>query len=146
MTRRIFLDSSVIIAGAISTRGSAHIVIRLGEIGLFTVVVSTTVLNESQNNIQRKTPQSMPYFVEILLSIQPEILPDPAPEESLIWETIIEKKDAPILAAAVNGKVDRLLSWNTKHFTAEVGKAAGILIQTPAEFVQDVRRVLTVGL
>ncbi len=146
MTRRIFLDSSVIIAGTVSTLGSAHAVIRMGEIGLFTIVVSTTVLNECQDNIQRKIPKSMPYFVDIFLSIQPEILPDPSPEESLIWEAVIERKDAPILAAAVKGKVDRLLSWNTKHFTPEVGKAAGIIIQTPGDFMQEARKIFTAGL
>ncbi len=50
----------------------------------------------------------------------------------------IEPKDAPILAAAAIGKVNRLLTLNTKDFTSQVSAQSGLLIQTPSEFIQEV--------
>ena len=43
-------------------------------------------------------------------------------------------------------KVDRLLSLNTKDFTAEVGIESGLIIQTPAEFVREIREIVQRGL
>jgi len=146
MTRRIFLDSSVIIVGVGSHSGASHAVLRLGEIGLFKIVVCETVIHECQRNVELKLPDALPQLVELMLSIRPEVLADPTPEESSAWEKVIEKKDAPLLAAAINAKADRLLSLNTRHFTPAVGLAAGILIQTSGEFVQEVRKILTAGL
>jgi predicted nucleic acid-binding protein len=58
---------------------------------------------------------------------------------------IIEAKDAPILAAALLAKVDRLLTLNTKDFTKEVARQTAITIQTPSEFIQEIREVITQG-
>ncbi|HEY9702103.1 MAG TPA: hypothetical protein V6C58_06640 [Allocoleopsis sp.] len=64
-------------------------------------------------------------------------------EESHKWITIIEAKDAPILATAILGKCPRLLTLNTKDFTPEVAMATGLIIQTPSQFIQEVRGIVT---
>lgn len=75
-----------------------------------------------------------------------EVVPDPAPEDSARWESIIEAKDAPILAAAIGAGVDRVLSLNTKDFTQDVAEKCGIPIQTPAQFVHDIRTIIDLGI
>ena len=62
------------------------------------------------------------------------------------WESIIEAKDAPILAAAVIANVDRILSLNTRDFTQGVADQCGIPIQMPAQFIQDIRNIINLGI
>lgn len=144
--RRIFADSSVLIAGCGSRTGASRAVLTMAEIGLFKLVVSDQVLEECDRNIRKKIPAAMPIFTELLAAINPEIQPDPSLEESSRWASIIEAKDTPILAAAVLANVDRLLSLNTKDFTAEVATQSGLSIQTPAEFVTEIREIVGKGL
>jgi predicted nucleic acid-binding protein len=144
--RRIFADTSILIAGCGSKTGASRAVLTMAEIGLFKLVVSEQVMEECQRNFQKKLPAAIPIFTQIIAAIDPEIKPNPQPAESERWKTIIEAKDTPILAAAVLAKVDRLLSLNTKDFTAEVAAKSGLVIQTPAEFIGEVREIVTRGL
>ena len=140
--RRIFADSSVLIAGCGSRTGASRAVLTMAEIGLFKLVVSQQVLEECDRNLRKKLPASLPIFTQLLANINPEFQPDPSLEESLRWADIIEAKDTPILAAAVLANVDRLLSLNTKDFTAEVAAQSGLMIQTPAQFVREIREIV----
>jgi len=144
--RRVFADSSVLIAGAGSRSGASRAVLMMAEIGLFKLVVSRQVLDECERNLRKKLPAVLPIFAELLAAISLEILSDPPPEESTRWEAIIEVKDAPILAAAVLAASDRLLTLNTKDFTLEVAAQSGLIIQTPGDFVQEIRTVIETGL
>jgi predicted nucleic acid-binding protein len=118
----------------------------LAEIGLFQVVLSQQILTECNRVLQKKLPSALPTFTQLLTYIQPEVVPDPLTNEWQRWTSIIETADAPILAAAIGAKVDRLLSLNTKDFTAVVGAQSGLTIQTSGEFIQDIRTVITTGL
>ncbi|NJS12912.1 MAG: PIN domain-containing protein [Microcoleus sp. CSU_2_2] len=144
--RRIFADSSVLIAGCGSRTGASRAVLTMAEIGLFKLVVSQQVLDECDRNLRKKLPAALPIFTQLLADINPEFQPDPSLEESLRWVDIIEAKDTPILAAAVLANVDRLLSLNTKDFTAEVAARSRLIIQTPAEFVREIREIVEEGL
>ncbi|HAT14767.1 MAG TPA: hypothetical protein DCS91_15395 [Microcoleaceae bacterium UBA11344] len=144
--RRIFADSSVLIAGCGSRTGASRAVLTMAEIGLFKLVISDQVLEECDRNLRKKIPAAMPIFTELLAAINPEIQPDPSLEASSQWAAIIEAKDTPILAAAVLANVDRLLSLNTKDFTAQVAAQSGLIIQTPAEFVREIREIVGKGL
>ncbi|NJK69965.1 MAG: PIN domain-containing protein [Microcoleus sp. SU_5_3] len=144
--RRIFADSSVLIAGCGSRTGASRAVLTMAEIGLFKLVVSQQVLDECDRNLRKKLPAALPIFTQLLADINPEFQPDPSLEESLRWVDIIEAKDTPILAVAVLANVDRLLSLNTKDFTAEVAARSRLIIQTPAEFVREIREIVEEGL
>ena len=71
-----------------------------------------------------------------------EIQEDPSPEQFLRWESIIEAKDAPILEAALQIDSDYFLTLNTKDFTPNVAQVSGLMVQTPGEFIQQVREIL----
>lgn len=143
---RVFVDSSVLIAGAGSRTGASRAVLTMAEIGLFKLIVSRQVLDECERNLRKKLPAALPIFAELLATINLEILPDPSLEEAARWETIIETKDAPILAAAVLAAPDRLLTLNIKDFTLEVAAHSGLIIQTPGDFVEEIRAIIEVGL
>jgi predicted nucleic acid-binding protein len=139
---KIFADANVLIAGAFSKTGASYAVLRLADIGLIQLYVSKTVIDEAERNIRHKLPTAMPEFVQLLADVRPHILPDPPSTESAKWEKYIETKDAPILAAAVLSPALRLLTLNTKDFTPAVAQASGLIIQTPGEFIQNIRTLI----
>jgi predicted nucleic acid-binding protein len=143
---KVFVDANVLIAGADSRSGASRAVLLMGEIGLIQLVVSRQVLIESERNIRRKLPSALPNFVEQMTYLRLEVVNDPPADASSAWEPLIEAKDAPILAAALAARADRLVTLNSKHFTPTVAARAGIVIQTPAAFIQEARSVFQVGL
>lgn len=146
MQRKIFVDANILIAGSASRTGASRAVLRMGEIGIYTLVVSRQVLDEAERNMRKKLPQSLADFIALLAYIHLEILPDPADSEIAKWLPIIEDSDAPILATAVAANVDRLITLNTKDFTPEVANQCGLIIQTPGEFIQEIRHIIRAGL
>lgn len=143
---RVFADANVLIAGADSRSGASHAVLMLAEVGLFRLVVCRQVLDETERNIRKKLPHALRLFVELMAALDLEIVADPEPVEYERYYDIIEAKDAPILAAAVIARVDRLLSLNSKDFTPSVAAQSGLRIQTPAQFITDLRDLITTQL
>ena len=141
--RRVFADANVLIAGAAARTGASGAVLLLAEVGLFRLVVSRQVLDEAERNLRKKLPQGLPVFAELLATVELEIVPDPEPSAWQRWQATIELKDAPILEAALSADVDRLLSLNTKDFTPAVASESGLIIQTPAQFVTELRDLVT---
>jgi predicted nucleic acid-binding protein len=82
----------------------------MAEIGLFKLVVSRQVLDECERNLRKKLPAALPLFAELLAAINLDIIADPPAAEVARWVSIIEAKDAPILAAAVQAAPDRFLT------------------------------------
>ncbi len=144
--RRVFADANVLIAGAGSRSGASRAVLMLAEVGLFKLVVCRQVLDEAERNIRHKLPNALKVFAELMAVLALEIIEDPEPSAWQDWQDVIEMKDAPILAAAVSAQVDRLLTLNTKDFTAEVAAQSGLVIQTPAQFIVELRDLVTTEL
>lgn len=139
------MDSSVLIAGAGSRTGASRAVLMMAEIGLFELLVSEQVLMECERNLRKKLPAALPLFAELLAHIEPEIAPDPPGSELAKWERLIAAKDAPILGSAVNARADRLLTLDRGDFTDAAGRESGLVIQTPAEFVEHIRALVDQG-
>jgi hypothetical protein len=55
----IFLDSSALIAGAISESGAAHILLNLGESKDIVLTVSELVIVESERAMAKKAPDNL---------------------------------------------------------------------------------------
>jgi predicted nucleic acid-binding protein len=144
--RKVFVDANVLIAGADSTSGASNAVLKLAEVGLFQLVVSRQVLDEAERNLRKKLPRALPNFAAQMARLRLEIVPDPTPEEITPWTAMIHPGDAPILCAAVKASVNRFLTLNTRHFTPEVAAESGLLIQTPAQLMAELRDLVTKGL
>jgi len=144
--RRVFVDANVLVGGADSSSGASYAILRLAEVGLFQPVVSRQVLDEAERNLRKKLLRALPNFAAQMAHLRLEIVPDPTPDEVIPWTAIIHPSDAPILCAAVKASVNRFLTLNTRHFTPEVAVRSGLLIQTPAQFMVDVRLLVSGGL
>ena len=144
--RQLFADSSVVIAGAISHTGASRDVLIMAEIGLYQLVLSHQVIDECERNLQKKHPAVLPYFAQLLAHINLVVVPNPVPLALEPWLPHIEAKDAPILVAALDAKVDRLLTLNPKDFTQQIAQMSGLTMQSPGEFIEELRTIVTARL
>jgi predicted nucleic acid-binding protein len=144
--RRIFVDANVLVAGADSTSGASNAILKLAEVGLFQLVVSRQVLDETERNLRKKLPRALPNFIAQMARLRLEIVPDPTPDEVAPWITMIHPSDAPILCAAVKISADRCLTLDTRHFTPAVAAQSGLLIQSPAQLIAELRDLVTKGI
>lgn len=144
---RIFLDTSVIIAGVASRVGASHAILALTELGLLVPVACPYILDEAERNIQRKTPEAVPRYREVQANITWELHPDPSDEQVRPWLDVIVAKDAPVLAAAVIAKPNWLVTLDIRDFvnSPEVAARSGLQIGTPGSLLKVIRRILANG-
>jgi len=131
---RVFVDSSVMIAAALSSNGSAHDLIRLGSEGRVVLVISPLVVTEVERNIRRKAPDRLDRLQDLLNTHPFEIVEPPA-EQVAIEVTKIEPKDAAIVAAAVSGDVRFLVTYDAKHLlirAEQIETRHGVVVCPPA--------------
>ncbi len=65
--RKVFADSSILMAGSASRTGASRGVLTMAEIGLFQLVISEQVLIECERNISKKLPDALPSFLQLSL-------------------------------------------------------------------------------
>lgn len=137
-----FLDSSVLIAGIISSQGASRTLLLLGEDKKVVIAVSEQVIAEVERNIARKAPKALPFVREILTRINVRIFHDPSVEivqKHLDW--IQHVVDVPILITAVQADVDFLVTLNKRHFIDEpkIAEVSDLRIGTPGDALTWVR-------
>lgn len=143
--RKVFLDTSALIAGIVSPTGAAREVLRLCEAGVVELLVSRQVLTEADRNLSAKLPALIPDYRHLMHRMSPTLVEDPTHREVAQARRVIHHKDAPLLAAAISAEVDYLITWNTKHFhTSPVMRAVRFRIATPGEFLEEFRGWLSV--
>lgn len=140
---KVFLDTSALMAGIISTTGAAREVLRLCEAGVVEPVISRQVLTEADRNLSEKLPALVSDFRDWMYQMSPMLVEDPSKKEVAQAARVIHAKDAPILAAALNARVDYLITWDTRHFhKPSVTTAVPFKIMTPGEFLEEFRQSL----
>ncbi len=136
-TRKLFIDSSVLIAAAISPTGSARDLLISSLNNKFTVVISDLVLEETARNLSNKAPGALPALQLFLEALNPEVV---NPTKTLVAKVaeVIELKDAPIVAGAIASKADYLVSFDRKHLLQhkkEIKANFKIKVVTPDELI-----------
>jgi predicted nucleic acid-binding protein len=142
----IFLDSSALIAGAISENGAAHVLLQLGESEDILLTISEMVIVESERAIAKKSPHNLNDLRRLIKSAKLRIVGDPSKKEVAANLYLIEDpNDVPILMAAIKAKVDYLATHNRKHFLDDpkVAERAEIKIGTPGDVLAWIRENLS---
>lgn len=134
---KTFLDSSVIIAGLASKTGGSHKILLMAEYKIIIPLISEVVVQETLSNIKKKMPQHYSLFYTLFQRL-PFKLIDPSEDDFKRALTMINEKDAPILAAAMTGKAEWLLSLDRHFFQPELTAFTGMNIGTPGDFIQTV--------
>lgn len=133
---KVFLDSSVIIAGLASARGGSREILNLAELGFLIPVISEEVVREVTRNVERKLPDCLAHYYQ-LFRLLPFIMAEPGEERLVQAKGLINSNDARILAAALTARVDWLISLD-KHFLALNSEKLSMKIGSPGEFLQSV--------
>jgi predicted nucleic acid-binding protein len=142
---RLFLDASVWIAAAGSPTGGSALVLAWCRQGHAKPVGSRRVLLEAERNIRDKLGEEVLLrFYRELAALDLELVEPPTPQEIAAQSQILSPKDAHVLAAALKGRTDILLTLDRKHLlTPSVLKAdLPFQIMTPGDFL---RRLVSSG-
>lgn len=135
---RVFLDTSVMIAGIMSPEGGAGAILEAGRLGLIELYLSAGVIKETAGKFTEKFPELRNLFFQALKELKPNLVA--APSKKMIRQAVFiiaDPDDGPILAAAQSAPVDYLITLDTKHFlTKKVKMAVRFSIVTPGEFLK----------
>lgn len=142
----LFLDSSALFAGIVSATGAARVLLLLAETGHVTITISEQVVTETERAIARKVPQALSDLRQAILASKAQIVRDPSLEEvkeHINW--VSHPPDVPILLAALQARVDYLVTLNRKHFIDDPGVArqTGLKIGTPGDALEWVREQIS---
>jgi predicted nucleic acid-binding protein len=143
---KVFLDSSAVMAGVISSAGAARVLLVMSENGQIETFISEQVIVESERSIAKKVPQVLPEFRQTLKDANLKVVHNPTQEE--IEENlslIADPDDVPILLAAMRVHVDYFATHNRKHFLDDpkVAAKAGLKIGTPGDVLAWIRENLS---
>ena len=138
---RIFMDSSALFAAILSSTGAARELVRLAVNEEIELVISEDVVVETRRNIDRKAPELLSLFDRLLSAIDPEIVPSPSKKTVRAAEEYVAKKDAFIVAAAINANVDFVATFDRQHLIdpPEVRLRSGLSIETPGTILNYLR-------
>ena len=108
---RLFFDTDALLAGAASTRGAAHLLLRLGELGLVDAVTCAYVQGEALRNVAAKLPQAGP-LLQALLGQAVTVVPDAPPGSSAEEGSGVHPKDLPVWRAFHLSRAAYLVTFN----------------------------------
>ncbi len=136
---KIFLDSNVILSGLFSDKGSPRIILDLLSLGLPQIAAATGEYNiiEIERNLTKKMPEALPVYNKYLPLLNLDIIPLPSLKEIAKLSGATSQKDIPVLASAINGKVDYLVTGDKKDFSHLIGQYP-FKILSPAEFLDSI--------
>ena len=139
---KVFIDTNVLIAGVHSVSGASATILDLCEAQVLQMVVSRQVLIEADRNFGAKFPQLVGRFRQFMHQLAPLMVEDPTPESVEKAASIVDRKDAPILAAAQNAKVDFLITLDKKHFlNPKTRQKVMLKVVSPIEFLQSFEKL-----
>lgn len=136
---RLFLDASVFIAAAGPHTGASALVLALCRHGRARAVSSRLILREAERNIQSKLgANALLRFYQEIATLDLDLVEAPTPEQVAAQSQLINPKDAHVLAAALKGTVEVLLTLDRKHFLTARVLQAGLpfAILTPGDFLR----------
>jgi len=136
---KVLVDADVLIAGSASTTGASHIILQLCDLGFIEGIISKQVKIEAERNLKQKLPQALPDF-GLLIDSALTIVEDPSPENIRTYEGWADKKDLPILTAALQHDCHYLITFNVRDYNPPAGQ---LLVQTPGDFLKKLREHLT---
>jgi len=133
---KVFLDTSVILAGLNSPTGAAGVILAACFAKQIIPIISPQVIAEADRNIIAKFPKLTTAWQSFLL-IPPKVTKDPTIKQVQKAYNILPTLDASILASAIVARPNALVTWNTKDFLRpKVVQAVSFPIMIPGGFLK----------
>jgi predicted nucleic acid-binding protein len=139
---KAFIDSSVLMAAAISPTGAGRELLNQGFVGQVDLSISTDVLQETERNLQLKAPRALPDFYRFRNALAGKLV-QPTRTQILRAARVVEAKDAPIVAAALRAWADYLATYDRRHLLSQRDKIKarfGIAVVLPDEILAMLRQ------
>jgi len=135
---KAFADASVIIASIISPTGGSRELLKRHTHGEIQLVVNLYVLLEAKRNLAQKSPHNVgnvDMLVDLLALDIIEVSADFVKEVA----EYTEMKDAPVVAGAIMGQCQYLLTYDKQHLLgkSEIAAHSGLIIATPGDLLQS---------
>lgn len=114
---RVLVDTSVLVSGLNSTLGASAWLIFLGPPKGITLLTSNYILHETHQVILRKFPELEDKSRNLQASNALVIVPKPSSKHLGIAAKLIDDpKDIPVLAAALSGSANYIVTLDQKDF------------------------------
>ncbi|HOU23261.1 MAG: hypothetical protein BWY10_01948 [Chloroflexi bacterium ADurb.Bin180] len=138
---RVFLDTSVLVAGALSETGGSRAVLKLGELNAVDLLVGPRVLAEADEVLTRKAPQSKATLALVLDRARVAVGPEPGKHDvARASAAVTYKPDAHILAEALAAKADYLVTLDKAHLLGNhLAGSLPLLISSPGDLLALLR-------
>jgi len=137
----LFFDASVLVAGAHSPRGGSALLLEACRAGGFRAQATFAIFLEARHALRGFPQESRRRFYQLLIEVNWELLAVPPAEILEEYRRYIDPKDVHVLAAAVEGGADFLLTLDRRHILAasEAVEKAGlsIIILRPGDFIRQ---------
>lgn len=137
---KVFLDANVYFAGAMSSEGASAMVLKLAKMGKIEIFANHLVLLEAERNLAQKADQKiLERFHHDLQQIPIHMIHSVEQKVLVKYQALINFKDAPILAAAVETGIDYLITLDRRHFLVPkiLSHSPKIKILTPGDFLKE---------
>lgn len=142
----VLLDTSVAIAALFSpSGGSSRVIMETSKQNGYSLAINDYILEELFDLFQRKFPHKHELkqdLFNLMATGDISMVPTPPSTHFRLYYKVIEKKDAPILASALE-EVDFLLSLDKDFLNEDLriyAKMRGLIILTPGEFINQYLR------
>ncbi len=117
---RVFLDANILFSAALAAargdnQGPFGLLWALAIAGKLRLASSNWCVGEAEFNLRRKKPAEAARLTELVASL--ELVPDPR-EPGEPAASLLPAKDAPVLAAALVGGCQFLITGDERHFGA----------------------------
>jgi hypothetical protein len=113
------------------------LLLRLAEKGLFRVLWTDEILEEMRRNIVQNHPELVPERLDRTIDLMNQAFEDAAVADyqGLVDAMTNHVDDRHVVAAAVRGRADVIVTDNLKHFPSEACDPYGIDVQSVDEFL-----------
>ena len=138
---RVFLDTSVIIAAVLSPDGRGRMLFRLAETGVLQIVLGPSVIQETDEVVRCKVPDSLPDLANLLSTARVEQGPGARPKDlEMALQLLNYPPDGRVLAEALRAQPDWFVTHDKEHFLqAKLKKRLPFHLGTPGDLIQYIR-------
>ena len=123
----VFFDASVLVAASHSSSGGSSVAIEVCRGIRYRAAFTTLVLHETRTNLAKKFPErDLLRFYEMLALTDPKIVPGASVDLLDRCEPRTGRKDAHVLAAALECGAEYLLTLDRRHLLTARVLSAGL--------------------
>ena len=117
---RVFLDATCWVAAALKPTGGSAKILMLARTGRLALVATQRVLQEAERNLARDYGgEKLERFNRDQMDADVEVVDEVTDEEEARWQGLTVEKDRHVLAGAVKGRAEVVVSLDQKHLLTE---------------------------